>query len=230
LNKDYPVTIYVDVYKAENLKNMDIIPAYPGDVSDPYILMYLIRGKEKVQRQHTKIIMDNLNPKWDQTFTFQVFEGEEFVMKCYDYDLGPTGDDLIGTAKIPIDPLKFGTELKIDLSKGGGSVYIKMNWFEQPIANMSYSEDSTIAAIQRKDRELLSSLPSLPSLTAPGVRKHYFKKTYFNHPTWCSVCKKFLYGVLSKQGYQCKICKKRPTCDACSRKNDVLEEACEGPS
>eukprot|EP01126_Amoeba_proteus_P047732 TRINITY_DN5471_c0_g1_i7.p1 TRINITY_DN5471_c0_g1~~TRINITY_DN5471_c0_g1_i7.p1 ORF type:complete len:145 (-),score=22.58 TRINITY_DN5471_c0_g1_i7:81-515(-) len=39
------------------------------------------------------------------------------------------------------------------------------------------------------------------------MAQHNFVKTYFAHPTWCSYCKEFLWGVHKKQGYKCTGCK-----------------------
>lgn len=36
---------------------------------------------------------------------------------------------------------------------------------------------------------------------------HQFVETYFAHPTWCTYCKDFLWGVHKKQGYRCSVCK-----------------------
>ena len=36
--------------------------------------------------------------------------------------------------------------------------------------------------------------------------KHTFKPTYFNRPTWCDRCDKFIKGVVGKQGERCTLC------------------------
>uniref|UniRef100_A0A3B3VR84 Protein kinase C n=1 Tax=Poecilia latipinna TaxID=48699 RepID=A0A3B3VR84_9TELE len=38
-----------------------------------------------------------------------------------------------------------------------------------------------------------------------GIKNHEFIATFFRQPTFCSVCKEFLWG-LNKQGYKCKQC------------------------
>ena len=49
---------------------------------------------------------------------------------------------------------------------------------------------------------------------------HDFKHKYFKHPTWCAHCKEFIWGLTSKQGYKCSICKHayHPNCRALSLK------------
>eukprot|EP00178_Gracilaria_changii_P011112 TRINITY_DN31913_c0_g1_i1.p1 TRINITY_DN31913_c0_g1~~TRINITY_DN31913_c0_g1_i1.p1 ORF type:complete len:155 (+),score=15.46 TRINITY_DN31913_c0_g1_i1:52-516(+) len=41
-----------------------------------------------------------------------------------------------------------------------------------------------------------------PKLEKP----HRFAETHFSTPTWCTVCKKFIWGITSKQGYECSGC------------------------
>jgi len=36
---------------------------------------------------------------------------------------------------------------------------------------------------------------------------HQFVEMYFAHPTWCTYCKDFMWGVHKKQGYRCSVCK-----------------------
>lgn len=36
-----------------------------------------------------------------------------------------------------------------------------------------------------------------------GNNPHKFKLTYFPTFTWCDFCDLFIWGVVSKQGYQC---------------------------
>jgi len=45
----------------------------------------------------------------------------------------------------------------------------------------------------------------IDSTKIPLAAPHNFKQVFFNHPTWCKFCTKFIWG-LGKQGYQCKAC------------------------
>jgi len=39
------------------------------------------------------------------------------------------------------------------------------------------------------------------------MTEHTWKHTFFKKPTWCNYCDEFIWGVLSKQGYSCPVCK-----------------------
>jgi hypothetical protein len=43
--------------------------------------------------------------------------------------------------------------------------------------------------------------------TDPPPKTHQFAHRYFSHPTWCDHCNEFIWGVFSKQGYECEQCK-----------------------
>ena len=57
----------VTVLKASDLKNMEIIGK-----SDPYVIMY-VRPMFKVK---TKVISNNLNPEWNETFDMVIEDKE----------------------------------------------------------------------------------------------------------------------------------------------------------
>ena len=65
----------------------------------------------------------------------------------------------------------------------------------QAIAAQSAPERSHLAA---------PALPVRPRSPSPSSEKviHFFVKTTFRKPTWCSWCHSFLYGIYN-QGYSC---------------------------
>lgn len=83
----------VRVIKARNLRAMD-----SNGFSDPYVKLQL--GK---QRFKTKVVKMNLNPAWDQEFSFVVGDGRD-VLKFYVYDEDMLGiDDFLGQVKVSLE-------------------------------------------------------------------------------------------------------------------------------
>jgi Ca2+-dependent lipid-binding protein len=73
------------------------------DCSDPYV--ELSCGKTS---QKTKVINNNLNPEFNETFEFSVSPMDQILtIKVWDYD-SVKSDDLLGTLEIPLFKLKAG--------------------------------------------------------------------------------------------------------------------------
>ncbi|XP_061344347.1 C2 and GRAM domain-containing protein At1g03370-like [Gastrolobium bilobum] len=93
--------LVVRVIEAKNLP-----PTDPNGLSDPYVRLQL--GK---QRFKTKVIKKNLNPKWDEEFSFMVDDlNEELVISVMDEDKF-FNDDFVGQLKVPIS-IVFDEEIK----------------------------------------------------------------------------------------------------------------------
>jgi len=53
--------------EAKNLKKMDVI-----GTSDPYVKIYLMMGNKRLEKKKTTIKMKNLNPYYNESFSFEV--------------------------------------------------------------------------------------------------------------------------------------------------------------
>ena len=97
--------LLVHVIEARCLPAMD-----PNGLSDPYVRLQL--GKH---RSKTKVVKKNLNPYWDEEFSFRVGDlSEELTVSVLDED--KYIDDFLGQVKIPLskvmdaDNLSLGTQ------------------------------------------------------------------------------------------------------------------------
>jgi Ca2+-dependent lipid-binding protein len=104
----------VRVIEARNLRAMD-----SNGFSDPYVKLQL--GK---QRFKTKVIKMNLNPTWDQEFSFLVGDVKDVLkLDVYDEDILQM-DDFLGQLRVPLedvlaaDDLSLGTRWYQLLPKG----------------------------------------------------------------------------------------------------------------
>ncbi|KAI4354933.1 hypothetical protein L6164_003756 [Bauhinia variegata] len=96
----------VTVVKATSLKNMEMIGK-----SDPYVVLY-IRPLFKVK---TKVVDNNLNPRWDETFELiaEDKETQSLILEVHDEDIGQ--DKRLGIVKLPLIVLEAETPKEIQL-------------------------------------------------------------------------------------------------------------------
>ncbi|XP_047311125.1 calcium-dependent lipid-binding protein-like [Impatiens glandulifera] len=87
----------VTVVKANDLKNLEMVGK-----SDPYVVVF-IRPLFKVK---TKVIDNNLNPVWDQTFELiaEDKETQALIIEVFDQDVGQ--DKKLGVVKLPLIKLE----------------------------------------------------------------------------------------------------------------------------
>lgn len=96
----------VTVVRAQGLKNMEMIGK-----SDPYVIAYV----RVLFPAKTKTIENNLNPVWDETFSFDVEDQEtqSLVFQVFDQDIG--NDKLLGAAIHPLIKLTPEETKELDL-------------------------------------------------------------------------------------------------------------------
>ncbi|CAB4396851.1 hypothetical protein RhiirA5_365104 [Rhizophagus irregularis] len=100
-------TLTVTVVEAKNLKDEDLIGK-----SDPYIK--LILNENNTQATSTK--SGDLNPTYNETFTFNIDGHKHLDIECWDKDT-VTSDDIIG---------KNDVSLSHVISKGTDDVWVKL--------------------------------------------------------------------------------------------------------
>ncbi|GAU50961.1 hypothetical protein TSUD_378940 [Trifolium subterraneum] len=159
--------LVVRVIEAKNLPAMD-----PNGLSDPYVRLQL--GK---QRFKTKVIKKNLNPKWDEEFSFKVDDlKEELLISVMDEDKFLI-DDFVGQLKVPMS-LVFDEEIKSlgtawytlqpksKKSKNKESGELRMSiYFELKTASI---ESNVHGDLVFHPRKIADSIPESPSRSSTG--------------------------------------------------------------
>ncbi|KAK4803011.1 hypothetical protein SAY86_001214 [Trapa natans] len=171
----------VTVVKANDLKNMEIIGK-----SDPYVVVH-IRPLFKVK---TKVIENNLNPLWDQTFELiaEDKETQSLIVEVFDQDIGQ--DKQLGIAKLPLIDLEAETSKEIELrllpaldmlkikdKKDRGTVTIKVLYhqFDKEEQLAALEEEKLILEERKKLKEAgvigstMDALDGAASLVGSGV-------------------------------------------------------------
>ncbi|CAL0324541.1 unnamed protein product [Lupinus luteus] len=96
----------VTIVKANDLKNKEMIGK-----SDPYVVVH-IRPLFKFK---TKVIDDNLNPVWNETFSLiaEDKETQSLIFEVFDKDIGQ--DKKLGLVKLPLVDLEAENEKQLEL-------------------------------------------------------------------------------------------------------------------
>ncbi|XP_073122813.1 calcium-dependent lipid-binding protein-like [Henckelia pumila] len=141
----------VTVVRANELKNMELIGK-----SDPYVVVH-IRPLFKVK---TKVVDNNLNPVWNQTFELiaEDKETQSLILEVFDQDIGQ--DKRLGVAKLPLLELEAETAkemelrllpaldmLKIKDKKDRGTITVQVLYHE-------FNKEEQLAALEEEKRIL----------------------------------------------------------------------------
>ncbi|WKA05600.1 hypothetical protein VitviT2T_023560 [Vitis vinifera] len=139
------------IVKANDLKNMEMIGK-----SDPYVVVH-IRPLFKIK---TKVIENNLNPVWNQTFELiaEDKETQSLILEVIDKDI--TQDKRLGIAKLPLNDLEAENPKEIELrllpsldmlkikdKKDRGTITIKVLYH-------AFNKEEQMAALEEEKRIL----------------------------------------------------------------------------
>lgn len=171
----------VTIVRANDLKNKEMIGK-----SDPYVVVH-IRPLFKVK---TKVIDDNLNPVWNQTFELiaEDKETQSLILEVYDEDVGQ--DKKLGIAKIRLIELPVDEEkefelrllssldtLKVKDKKDKGTLTVKVLYheFNKEEQMAAFEEEKMILEQRKKLKEAgvigstMDALDGAASLVGTGI-------------------------------------------------------------
>ncbi|CAM0905709.1 unnamed protein product [Alopecurus aequalis] len=172
----------VTVVKAMSLKNKELIGK-----SDPYVTLY-VRPMFKVK---TKVIDDNLNPEWNETFELIVEDKEtqSVIFEVYDED-NLQQDKRLGAAKLAVNNIQPETpseitlklmqsldSLKIKDYRDRGSLHLKVTYHPFTKEEQLEALESEKKAIEERKRlkeagvigSTMDALGGAASLVGSGV-------------------------------------------------------------
>uniref|UniRef100_A0A3B3Q8L7 Protein kinase C n=1 Tax=Paramormyrops kingsleyae TaxID=1676925 RepID=A0A3B3Q8L7_9TELE len=153
------------------------------------------RGKTLVQRKPT------MYPAWKSSFDAHIYEGR--VLQVL----------LMKTAEEPLSEVTVGVSVLAErCKKGNGHAEF---WVDlQPtgkvmMAVQFFLEDADVGKQASQVEEGALTLNrrrgAIKQAKIHNIKNHEFIATFFKQPTFCSVCREFVWG-LNKQGYKCRKC------------------------
>ncbi|XP_056158153.1 protein kinase C, delta b [Lampris incognitus] len=159
------------------------------------------RGKTLVQRKPT------MYPAWKSTFDAHIYEG-----RVIQVILMKTAEEPLAEATVGISVL--AERCKKSRDNGRAEFWVDL----QPSGKIQMAVQFFL-----EDSDAVTCKPSVKAPTEEGlatlnrrrgafkqpkvhiIKNHEFTATFFGQPTFCSVCREFLWG-LNKQGYKCREC------------------------
>uniref|UniRef100_A0A668TDK4 Protein kinase C n=1 Tax=Oreochromis aureus TaxID=47969 RepID=A0A668TDK4_OREAU len=144
------------------------------------------RGKTLVQRKPT------MYPAWKSTFDAHIYEGR--VLEVL----------LMKTAEEPLAEVSVGVSVLAERCKkanGRAEFWVDLHPSGKVMMAVQYFlEDADEEAPTLNRRR-----GAIKQAKIHFIKNHEFIATFFRQPTFCSVCREFVWG-LNKQGYKCRQC------------------------
>nr|XP_040060195.1 protein kinase C delta type-like [Gasterosteus aculeatus aculeatus]XP_040060196.1 protein kinase C delta type-like [Gasterosteus aculeatus aculeatus] len=159
------------------------------------------RGKTLVQRKPT------MYPAWKSTFDAHIHEGRVLEVVLMLNAEEPLAKATVGLSVLSERCKKSKTsghtEFWLDLLPSG-KVQMAVQYFLEE-TDAAQSQQSVKVSMEDGMTTLNRRRGAVKQPKVHEIKNHEFTATFFNQPTFCSVCREFVWG-LNKQGYKCRQC------------------------
>uniref|UniRef100_A0A8C4F6D7 Protein kinase C n=1 Tax=Dicentrarchus labrax TaxID=13489 RepID=A0A8C4F6D7_DICLA len=150
------------------------------------------RGKTLVQRKPT------MYPAWKASFDAHIYEGR--VLEVL----------LMKTAEEPLAEVTVGVSVLAERCKkanGRAEFWVDLHPSGKVMMAVQYFLEGGDTGIDMKEEAptLNRRRGAIKQAKIHFIKNHEFIATFFRQPTFCSVCREFVWG-LNKQGYKCRQC------------------------
>uniref|UniRef100_A0A8C3VBF0 protein kinase C n=1 Tax=Catharus ustulatus TaxID=91951 RepID=A0A8C3VBF0_CATUS len=151
------------------------------------------RGKTLIQKKPT------MYPEWKSTFDAHIYEGRVIQIVLMKAAEEPLSEVTVGVSVLA-ERCKKGNgkaEFWLDLQPQGKVLMAVQYFLEDADCRQSMREEEGTVTINRRG--------AIKQAKIHYIKNHEFIATFFGQPTFCSVCRDFVWG-LNKQGYKCRQC------------------------
>uniref|UniRef100_A0A8C9WPI5 Protein kinase C n=1 Tax=Scleropages formosus TaxID=113540 RepID=A0A8C9WPI5_SCLFO len=179
---------------------MDPGLAYHEEVLSPYCAVYMKEVVETEKGQLYKQKKPTMYPSWNTTFDVHVYKGRLMHVVVKDETA-----ELKSETTVQLDSLT--TRCKKENGKLEIWVSLRLSVLVyEDLDEVSWCRGCGEADGEKEGRFALHQRRgAIKQAKVHEVKCHEFTATFFPQPTFCSVCKEFVWG-LNKQGYQCRQC------------------------
>ncbi|KAL0962836.1 hypothetical protein UPYG_G00346140 [Umbra pygmaea] len=187
---------------------MDPGMAYHEEVLNPYCAVYMKEAIDTEKGQVYKQKKPTMYPPWSSTFDAHVHRGRvmHVVVKDKTAELKSEATVQLDTLASRCKKENGKLEIWVELKPQGRLLMEARYYLEKSDAAGSCDGDG----FGERDSDpglfaLHARRGAIKQAKIHEVKCHEFSATFFPQPTFCSVCKEFVWG-LNKQGYQCRQC------------------------
>nr|XP_028572022.1 protein kinase C delta type-like [Podarcis muralis] len=138
-------------------------------------------------------------PDWKSSFDAHIYEGRVIQIVLMKAAEDPLSEVTVGVSVLA-ERCKKGNgkaEFWLDLQPQGKVLMAVQYFLEDGDSKQSMREDEGTVTMNRRG--------AIKQAKIHYIKNHEFIATFFGQPTFCSVCKDFVWG-LNKQGYKCRQC------------------------
>ncbi|XP_068763342.1 protein kinase C delta type isoform X2 [Struthio camelus] len=138
-------------------------------------------------------------PEWKSTFDAHIYEGRVIQIVLMKAAEEPLSEVTVGVSVLA-ERCKKGNgkaEFWLDLQPQGKVLMAVQYFLEDADCKQSMREGEGTVTMNRRG--------AIKQAKIHYIKNHEFIATFFGQPTFCSVCKDFVWG-LNKQGYKCRQC------------------------
>ncbi|KAL8212392.1 UNVERIFIED_CONTAM: hypothetical protein K2H54_045194 [Gekko kuhli] len=138
-------------------------------------------------------------PDWKSSFDAHIYEGRVIQIVLMKAAEEPLSEVTVGVSVLA-ERCKKGNgkaEFWLDLQPQGKVLMAVQYFLEDGDCKQSIREEEGTVTMNRRG--------AIKQAKIHYIKNHEFIATFFGQPTFCSVCKDFVWG-LNKQGYKCRQC------------------------